>query len=74
MELLEELRERLKDCPNFEVFQYKGEIYARHTRPYKFFKVIDLEGLSRSLPAVTEPGRVLRLTKDNLECLQEIPN
>jgi hypothetical protein len=73
MELLEELRERLKDCPNFEVFTAQGEIYARHTRPYKFFKVIDLEGLSRSLPEI-EPGRVLRLTKDNLECLQEIPN
>lgn len=69
--MLEELRERLKDCPNFEVFQYKGEIYARYVKPYRFFKVIDLEGLLRTLPVV-EPGRVFRLTKENLECLQEM--
>ena len=73
MELLEELRERLKENPNFEVFGYQGSIYARYTAPYRFFKVIDLEGLSRSLPPV-KPGRVFRLTKENLECLQEIPN
>ncbi|AXK90489.1 hypothetical protein CrV_gp114 [Cylindrospermopsis raciborskii virus RM-2018a] len=73
MELLEELRERLKDCPNFEVFQYKGEIYARYVKPYRFFKVIDLEGLSRSLPVV-EPGRIFRLSLENLKCLQEIPS
>ena len=73
MELLEKLRTRLKDNPNFEVFQYQGEVYARYTRPYRFFKVIDLEGLSKSLP-VTEPGRVFRLTKENLKYLQEIPN
>jgi len=72
--LLEELRERLKDCPNFEVFQYKGEIYARYVKPKTFcriFKVIDLEGLSRSLPEI-EPGRIFRLSLENLKCLQEI--
>ena len=73
MELLEELRERLAHCPNFEVFQYQGGIYARYTRPYRFFKVVDLEGLSKSLPPV-KPGRVFRLTPENLKYLQEIPN
>ena len=71
MELLEEIRERLKDCPNFEVYAYGGEIYARATKPYRFFKVLDLEGLDRLLYS-SKPHKTLKLTKQHLECLQEI--
>ncbi|AXK90505.1 hypothetical protein CrV_gp093 [Cylindrospermopsis raciborskii virus RM-2018a] len=74
-ELRERLAERLGECENLEIFLHRENVYIRYVYygTYKFLKVIDLEGLLFSLP-IQSLGKVYRLTKESLKCLQEIPS